>query len=494
MFTFDLMYGANTPAKKILGPSDSVPTLLDRTSALVTASSHMTRACLNIVPRDLYDVLLGHACSALLTYKPGAPGLCLTSIVRRWPDSTLKLMATLTRHRLTLSSEKKTTEMIMHIVAGVCDPDGLSRLGVLDISDIPLSGETCLAALQKIMDSPVKRVHTVVIDLSINSENYSQIKSLLKKHSNLRIHCRRLLMKSLGSDRMAKVFKLIQPDIAIGLNMDFNRLENQGLLGVVPALSRFSNIQALSLTYNLINTTRDLDIAQLTARAFSNLTSLQRLGMSQNVLTGSLRVLLEPFTKPLSCLYLCECRLSPADISYLAHSIHAKNLKELVISSNNLKLEALSLETLLCNAGDTLEYLGIDRTHLRHIESPVGAWWGRVSHKLKKLVAVTMRNNNFNSHDQIAILQTLAKNIHTLVYVGVCMVYEPVILDDDDFFDEWDESNDRVNRFFELYYEGRKEAEAKDSSKSRSLIVHDVDDVYQRDALIFIHNLESEQT
>ena len=276
--------------------------------------------------------------------------------------------------------------------------------------------------------------------------------------------------------------------------MDFNRLENQGLLGVVPALSRFSNIQALSLTYNLINTTRDLDIAQLTARAFSNLTSLQRLGMSQNVLTGSLRVLLEPFTKPLSCLYLCECRLSPADISYLAHSIHAKNLKELVISSNNLKLEALSLETLLCNAGDTLEYLGIDRTHLRHIESPVGAWWGRVSHKLKKLVAVTMRNNNFNSHDQIAILQTLAKNIHTLVYVGVCMVYEPVILDDDDFFDEWDESNDRVNRFFELYYEGRKEAEAKDSSKSRSLIVHDVDDVYQRDALIFIHNLESEQT
>ena len=139
MFTFDLMYGANTPAKKILGPSDSVPTLLDRTSALVTASSHMTRACLNIVPRDLYDVLLGHACSALLTYKPGAPGLCLTSIVRRWPDSTLKLMATLTRHRLTLSSEKKTTEMIMHIVAGVCHPDGLSRLGVLDISDIPLS-------------------------------------------------------------------------------------------------------------------------------------------------------------------------------------------------------------------------------------------------------------------------------------------------------------------------------------------------------------------
>ena len=105
-----------------------------------------------------------------------------------------------------------------------------------------------------------------------------------------------------------------------------------------------------------------------------------------------------------------------------------------------------------------------------------------------------MRGNDFISHDQIDVLKMLATNIHTLVYVGVCMVYEPLILDEDDFFDEWDESNDRVSRFFSLYYDSRdpiSENASKESNKNRSLIVHDIDDVYQRDALIFIHNLES---
>ena len=139
MFTFDILYGASTPAKKIFGPSHAVPSLLDSTSAVIAASWHMTRACLSIIPRDLYDILLGQACNALLTYRPGAPGLCLMNIVQRWPDTVLKLSSTLTRHKLALSNDKKTTELIMHIVAGICRPDNLSRLDVLDISDIPMS-------------------------------------------------------------------------------------------------------------------------------------------------------------------------------------------------------------------------------------------------------------------------------------------------------------------------------------------------------------------
>ncbi|XP_022092333.1 leucine-rich repeat-containing protein 14-like [Acanthaster planci] len=497
MFSFDVLYGANTAASRMFGARDGVPSLLDRCARFIVTSWQVTRSTLNILPHDLYEVLLGEACQALLSHRSGSPGLFLTYLVQRWPSPVLRPGNTISRYRLDMQSHKKTWELVMHIVNGMCQPDDQCKLTLLDLSDIPINGSTCLNVLQKIFASLNSRSLTVVMDLSLDSENYHPVRRLLRevRHSkvgSLKVLCRRLVLNSLGKDRLLKVLSGEEPELIVALNLEMNPLENQGLAAVLPSLVKFPNLQALNLSYNLIITTKDQTTGPMVAQAFSNLKQLRRLSLSHNILTGSLRTLLEPLAQPLQALYICECKLSSSDLAYLANSRHARSLQELDLGFNNLKQEAINLEKLLDAAGDTLRYLSLDNTRLNQTNSPVKLW-ARLSRRLRKLVAVSMRGNDFSPEDQVAVLKNLAKNGHSVVYIGVCMVYEPDI--DDFFMDKWDVGNDRVTQFFELY-NACGEPEEPDMSlsknKTRSVIVHDLDVVNKRDALIFIHNLEEE--
>ncbi|XP_038064224.1 leucine-rich repeat-containing protein 14-like [Patiria miniata] len=502
MFNFDILYGASTAATRMFGPRDGVPSLLDRCASFIVTSWHVTRASLNVLPHDLYEVLLGEACQALLSYRSGTPGLFLTYIVQRWPSVVLKPGSLIWRYRLDVKNNKKTSELVMHIVNGICQPESQCKLTMVDLSDIPMNGSTCLILLQKVFASLNGRSLTVVLDLALDAENYHPIRRLLRdvrhcKNGSLKVQCRRLTVNSLGKDKLLKVTGLVEPDIIVALNLDWNNLEEQGLSAVLPSMVKFLNLQALSLSYNLISTIKDQTVVPMAAEAFSNLKHLRRLSLSHNALTGSLRTLLESLHQPLQALYLCECKLSSPDLSYLANSRHAKTLQELDLGFNSLKHEALSLEKLLNEAGHTLQYLSLDNTRLNLTGCPVKLW-KRLSHRLPTLIALSMRGNDFSPENQVTILKDLAENAHSMVYIGVCMVYEPVI-EDDFFMDEWDDvSNDRVTQFFDLYNECKEQEEPEEpttsNNKTRSVIVHDLDVINKRDALIFIHNLYEEQS
>lgn len=186
---------------------------------------------------------------------------------------------------------------------------------------------------------------------------------------------------------------------ALGLQM--NSIGNQGLIRDVAGLSNhLVNLTALDLSKNglklqsnqrsipqplfppepiihsddddedmIVNDNQASDshiVVSSMHKLLAGLPQLQRLDLSNNRLTGSLRPILEGLTCPLQYLNLCACSLSPRDIEFLSQASFLKSIRELDLSENELKSVQNPFLDLLTGLTNVSSFLVICRKKVDH--------------------------------------------------------------------------------------------------------------------------------
>ncbi|XP_006820572.1 leucine-rich repeat-containing protein 14-like [Saccoglossus kowalevskii] len=210
----------------------------------------------------------------------------------------------------------------------------------------------------------------ILIDGMIDSENSLGVLAALRLHSvcPVSMKCCNTSCISIGPQMTRQVLSELDPKYCCGVNISMNMLQYEGLISVIPEISKLSNLRALGVSYNLIKFSHDLRVVEQNdsnfVDLFSKLSQLKRLDLNHNWIGGSLRKLLKGILRSLQYLDLRMCTLSAADIAYLATCQHTREMEELLLSNNKLSECTESAFTLIINCSETLKHLWMNTCKL----------------------------------------------------------------------------------------------------------------------------------
>lgn len=131
--------------------------------------------------------------------------------------------------------------------------------------------------------------------------------------------------------------------------MDFVRL--------APVLQSFTSLTALDLSCNYINLHDNESMAVIMKQAFSTLSKLERLDLSNNRLKNKLCSVLLGITHPLKHLRLAACGLTMLDITALAMFPFLESMEELDLSENNLSPCHFPIIPVLAKVSNSIKVL-----------------------------------------------------------------------------------------------------------------------------------------
>uniref|UniRef100_U3JM39 Uncharacterized protein n=1 Tax=Ficedula albicollis TaxID=59894 RepID=U3JM39_FICAL len=200
-----------------------------------------------------------------------------------------------------------------------------------------LKGRSGAATATTALRAPCVDVHA---DLVVNRRSYGILRDALQAGAAgpLRLKCHEFQAKYISAYEILTLLKSLDPSCVRRVDLHFRNLGLNGLLVILPHLSRFPELRSLKLQHSKVDVrhlTTESDIRILcVARKLGMLTSLRELNLGSSRLSGNLRQILCDLQAPLESLELAFCSLVPADLAFLSQSCHAPALKRLDLSGN----------------------------------------------------------------------------------------------------------------------------------------------------------------
>ncbi len=158
--------------------------------------------------------------------------------------------------------------------------------------------------------------------------------------------------------------------------MKYNSLSADQFIHLAPLMETFTNITALDLSCNAIQTYQNERACDSMCQLLGNLQHLVRLDLSNNRIKSRLRRTLANIPKPLQYLRLVGCGLNVDDMSYLSQSHHTAGITELDISENSLGQCITEVIRLLLALIPRLQVLELEDTLMT--DNVVTPYWRRV--------------------------------------------------------------------------------------------------------------------
>ncbi|XP_056371680.1 leucine-rich repeat-containing protein 14-like [Oenanthe melanoleuca] len=203
-------------------------------------------------------------------------------------------------------------------------------------------------------------------DLVVNRRSYGILRDALQAGAAgpLRLKCHEFQAKYISAYEILTLLKSLDPSCVRRVDLHFRNLGLNGLLVILPHLSRFPELRSLKLQHSKVDVrhlTTESDIRILcVARKLGMLTSLRELNLGSSRLSGNLRQILCDLQAPLESLELAFCSLVPADLAFLSQSFHAPALKRLDLSGHDISQGLLEpLRLLLEETSASLLYLDL---------------------------------------------------------------------------------------------------------------------------------------
>uniref|UniRef100_A0A8C3U2E0 LRC14 protein n=1 Tax=Catharus ustulatus TaxID=91951 RepID=A0A8C3U2E0_CATUS len=189
-------------------------------------------------------------------------------------------------------------------------------------------------------------------DLVVNRRSYGILRDAIQAGAAgpLRLKCHEFQAKYISAYEILTLLKSLDPSCVRRVDLHFRNLGLNGLLVILPHLSRFPQLRSLKLQHSKVDVrhlTTESDIRILcVARKLGMLPSLRELNLGSSRLSGNLRQILCDLQAPLESLELAFCSLVPADLAFLSQSFHAPALKRLDLGGHDISqglLEPLRL-------------------------------------------------------------------------------------------------------------------------------------------------------
>ncbi|NXD47119.1 LRC14 protein, partial [Copsychus sechellarum] len=226
-----------------------------------------------------------------------------------------------------------------------------------------LKGRSGAATATATLRAPGVDVHA---DLVVNRRSYGILRDALQVGAAgpLRLKCHEFQAKYISAYEILTLLKSLDPSCVRRVDLHFRNLGLNGLLVILPHLSRFPELRSLKLQHSKVDVrhlTTESDIRILcVARKLGMLTSLRELNLGSSRLSGNLRQILCDLQAPLESLELAFCSLVPADLAFLSQSFHAPALKRLDLSGHDISQGLLEpLRLLLEETSASLLYLDL---------------------------------------------------------------------------------------------------------------------------------------
>ncbi|XP_072044365.1 leucine-rich repeat-containing protein 14-like [Amphiura filiformis] len=428
-----------------------LPSLVNICIKSILMDHGRTKCALQLIPKDLYERFL---VSALRHERQ----LCIMEIVAQWPYRVLNLRSLMPKvsdaqcrvctwdHRSQIAFIRSLCLMIAAGFREQIRRNG--KLQVLDISDLAYS--ITGMGIKRVSDEEFvthflnmfgnrhsnttsqQSGHNRVIymDWVVGRKNKKLVLSFLKSGSTgMSVRCRSLSLQYISENSINQILARIDPQTVNSLNFRTRDMFHNGL----KLLERLTNLSSLDLSYTFYDIlnyepSRWSNIYAELGSTFSKLPNLIHLNLEGNRLSNQLRTLLQRIQKQLSTLQVDFCQLNELDISYLANSLHAKQLQNLSIGSNNLSKDPESLFKLLTSCGETLQYCCLSATSVDKIEA-VANRLAQVSHRMKQLCTLRLSGVQLSIPDQAEIVTCFGLNVPTLKFLHMPL---HTIRDEDD--------------------------------------------------------------
>ncbi|XP_060059835.1 melanoma antigen preferentially expressed in tumors [Erinaceus europaeus] len=242
-----------------------------------------------------------------------------------------------------------------------------------------------------------------------------------KSHGCLRLHCRTLVINQVPFRSLVEILGVLELEAIREVRLH----HRSGFCFESDLIQFFAQLGQMSNLGNLIMSDIPWDFPADTFSLLSPLGHLQKLHLIFGYLSGQLSKMLGGLKKPLETLVMNGCRLTENDITYLAQSIHATRLKELVLCSNNLsQMVPGPLEVLLGEVSGTLEHLNLRSCRLK--EAQLQALLPALC-RCSRLRSLVFYDNVISTSGIMNVLQHLAKlkNLKRVQYPvpAECVVY-----------------------------------------------------------------------
>ncbi|XP_065608353.1 leucine-rich repeat-containing protein 14 isoform X2 [Cyrtonyx montezumae] len=329
------------------------------------------RRALPLLPAELYPALLQ---AALLDRRVPL----LRDLVRSWPFPVLSL------HRDPRRQPDKLPRPCLRVLDMTDLQDGTENNpdSISLWSGTVLLAKACLEASQhraeprgtkRRKSSPLPPVE-IRVDLFVNSTSGAILRAALRGGGALRLRCRDFHAEELSLGGTVDLLEALEPVGLRRVELRFNNLGLAGLCQVVPRLVRFPDLASVRLPYSNVDVRRPgmEDGMRELAAGLGRLRGLRELNLGSCRLAGQLRMLLGSLHRPLESLELPFCHLQPCDLTFLAQSPHARALKKLDLSGNDLSSSLLPpFLHLLPAVSSSLRHLDVAECHLGDSHLPV---------------------------------------------------------------------------------------------------------------------------